>query len=260
MRMCDAFGVPLVVLGGRARLPAGGRPGVGRRGPPGAPSCCTRSPRSTVPRVTLVTRKSYGGAYIAMNSRALGVDQGLRLAGRGDLGDGRGRGRAESCTGGPWPPRPPGGAGTSWEAQLAAEHERESWRCWCGPLEIGVIDEVIEACEDQAGRSASGDRRRRQPRRGPPRQHPAIGIDLAGTARLLAWALIGLRSNAPLLPRPSAIFEVLCDPQGHVAIDSSGMLQLVGDGESWSCAVGDTLRGAHGPRGAERLSRSASTT
>ena len=24
---------------------------------------------------------------------------------------------------------------------------------------------------------------------------------------------------------PEAIFEVLCDPQGHVAIDSSGMLQ-----------------------------------
>jgi len=28
---------------------------------------------ASVPRVTLVTRKSYGGAYIAMNSRALGA-------------------------------------------------------------------------------------------------------------------------------------------------------------------------------------------
>jgi len=28
---------------------------------------------AVVPRVTLVTRKSYGGAYIAMNSRALGA-------------------------------------------------------------------------------------------------------------------------------------------------------------------------------------------
>ena len=28
---------------------------------------------ATVPRVTLVTRKSYGGAYIAMNSRSLGA-------------------------------------------------------------------------------------------------------------------------------------------------------------------------------------------
>ena len=36
-----------------------------------APSCCTRSASATVPRVTLVTRKIYGGAYIAMNSRSL---------------------------------------------------------------------------------------------------------------------------------------------------------------------------------------------
>ena len=28
---------------------------------------------ATVPRVTLVTRKAYGGAYIAMNSRSLGA-------------------------------------------------------------------------------------------------------------------------------------------------------------------------------------------
>jgi hypothetical protein len=38
---------------------------------------------------------------------------------------------------------------------------------------------------------------------------------------------------------PSAIFEVLCDPQGHVAIDSSGMLQSA-DGEP-AGAVGDTF-------------------
>ena len=38
-----------------------------------APSCCTRSPSASCPRVTLVTRKAYGGAYIAMNSRALGA-------------------------------------------------------------------------------------------------------------------------------------------------------------------------------------------
>jgi hypothetical protein len=38
---------------------------------------------------------------------------------------------------------------------------------------------------------------------------------------------------------PSAIFRVLCDPQGHVAIDSSGMLQSA-DGEPVS-AVGDSF-------------------
>jgi hypothetical protein len=38
---------------------------------------------------------------------------------------------------------------------------------------------------------------------------------------------------------PAAIFRVLCDPQGHVAIDSAGML-MSADGEPVS-AVGDTF-------------------
>src|SRR5215468_10187404 len=72
VRMCDAFGVPLVVL---VDVP-GYLPGVGqewdgvvRRGA----KLLHAFAEATVPRVTLVTRKSYGGAYIAMNSRALGA-------------------------------------------------------------------------------------------------------------------------------------------------------------------------------------------
>jgi Polyketide cyclase / dehydrase and lipid transport len=38
---------------------------------------------------------------------------------------------------------------------------------------------------------------------------------------------------------PAAIFAILCDPQGHVAIDSSGMLQSA-DGRPVT-AVGDTF-------------------
>jgi hypothetical protein len=38
---------------------------------------------------------------------------------------------------------------------------------------------------------------------------------------------------------PSTIFKVLADPKGHVAIDSSGMLQS-STGEP-AAAVGDTL-------------------
>lgn len=38
---------------------------------------------------------------------------------------------------------------------------------------------------------------------------------------------------------PAAIFKVLCDPQGHVAIDSSGMLQSA-EGEPVA-AVGDSF-------------------
>src|SRR5213596_3878920 len=71
-RMCDAFGVPLVML---VDVP-GYLPGVGqewdgvvRRGA----KLLHAFAESVVPRVTLVTRKAYGGAYIAMNSRALGA-------------------------------------------------------------------------------------------------------------------------------------------------------------------------------------------
>jgi acetyl-CoA/propionyl-CoA carboxylase carboxyl transferase subunit len=72
VRMCDAFGVPLVVL---VDVP-GYLPGVGqewdgvvRRGA----KLLHAFAEAVVPRVTLVTRKAYGGAYIAMNSRSLGA-------------------------------------------------------------------------------------------------------------------------------------------------------------------------------------------
>ncbi|MEV4410640.1 carboxyl transferase domain-containing protein [Catellatospora sp. NPDC049609] len=73
VRMCDAYGVPLVVL---VDVP-GYLPGVSqetsgvlRRGAKllHAFAACQ------VPRVTLITRKAFGGAFIAMNSRSLGAD------------------------------------------------------------------------------------------------------------------------------------------------------------------------------------------
>jgi acetyl-CoA/propionyl-CoA carboxylase carboxyl transferase subunit len=72
VRMCDAFGVPLVVL---VDVP-GYLPGVDqewggvvRRGA----KLLYAFAEATVPRVTVITRKAYGGAYIAMNSRSLGA-------------------------------------------------------------------------------------------------------------------------------------------------------------------------------------------
>ena len=72
VRMCDAFGVPMVVL---VDVP-GYLPGVDqewsgvvRRGA----KLLHAFAEAVVPRVTLMTRKSYGGAYIAMNSRSLGA-------------------------------------------------------------------------------------------------------------------------------------------------------------------------------------------
>ncbi len=46
---------------------------------------------AVVPRVTLVTRKAYGGAYIAMNSRSLGATAVFAWPQRGDRGHGRQR-------------------------------------------------------------------------------------------------------------------------------------------------------------------------
>ncbi len=72
VRMCDAFGVPMLVL---VDVP-GYLPGVGqewdgvvRRGA----KLLHAFAEAIVPRITLVTRKAFGGAYIAMNSRSLGA-------------------------------------------------------------------------------------------------------------------------------------------------------------------------------------------
>jgi acetyl-CoA/propionyl-CoA carboxylase carboxyl transferase subunit len=72
VRMCDAFGIPLiVVVDVPGYLPGVGQEwdGVVRRGA----KLLHAFAECRVPRVTLVTRKAYGGAYIAMNSRSLGA-------------------------------------------------------------------------------------------------------------------------------------------------------------------------------------------
>jgi acetyl-CoA/propionyl-CoA carboxylase carboxyl transferase subunit len=139
VRMCDAFGVPLVVL---VDVP-GYLPGVGqewdgvvRRGA----KLLHAFAECTVPRVTLIIRKSYGGAYIAMNSRALGATRvlawpdaqvavmgavaAIRVLHRRVLAEVPAEQRQEA------------------EAQLAAEHEKEAGGL-PQAMELGVIDEVI---------------------------------------------------------------------------------------------------------------------
>jgi acetyl-CoA/propionyl-CoA carboxylase carboxyl transferase subunit len=72
VRMCDSLGVPLVVLVDvPGYLPGLGQEwdGVVRRGA----KLLHAFAEAVVPRVTLVTRKAYGGAYIAMNSHSLGA-------------------------------------------------------------------------------------------------------------------------------------------------------------------------------------------
>ncbi|SEP18364.1 acetyl-CoA/propionyl-CoA carboxylase carboxyl transferase subunit [Trujillonella endophytica] len=140
VRMCDAFGVPLVVL---VDVP-GYLPGVGqewdgvvRRGA----KLLHAFAEAVVPRVTLVTRKSYGGAYIAMNSRSLGATAvfawpGAEVAVMG----------AKAAVGilhrkklAAVPPA----EREALHAQLAEEHERIAGGV-NRALEIGVVDEVVE--------------------------------------------------------------------------------------------------------------------
>ncbi|MEE1929380.1 acyl-CoA carboxylase subunit beta [Streptomyces sp. TRM 70351] len=73
---CDAFNIPLVTL---VDVP-GFLPGVGqehggviRRGAKLLYAYCN----ATVPRVQLILRKAYGGAYIVMDSRSIGADLSL---------------------------------------------------------------------------------------------------------------------------------------------------------------------------------------
>ena len=140
VRMCDAFGVPLVVL---VDVP-GYLPGVGqewdgvvRRGA----KLLHAFAEATVPRITLVIRKVYGGAYIAMNSRALGATKvfawpGAEVAVMGPVAAIRILHRRTLAD---VPPEKLHEV----EADLAAEHQREA-----GGLEraqaLGVIDEIIE--------------------------------------------------------------------------------------------------------------------
>ncbi|HEX7535843.1 MAG TPA: carboxyl transferase domain-containing protein [Dermatophilaceae bacterium] len=140
VRMCDALGVPLIVL---VDVP-GYLPGVGqewdgvvRRGA----KLLHAFAEATVPRVTLVTRKAYGGAYLAMNSRSLGATRvfawptatvavmgsvaAVRILHRRRLAEVAEEDRAQV------------------ENELAAEHDVLSGGL-SRAIEIDVVDEIIE--------------------------------------------------------------------------------------------------------------------
>ena len=74
IRTCDAFNIPLVTLSDTA----GYLPGVGQEHGGvirhGAKLLYAYS-EATVPKLTVIVRKAYGGAYIAMCSKHLGADQ-----------------------------------------------------------------------------------------------------------------------------------------------------------------------------------------
>jgi acetyl-CoA/propionyl-CoA carboxylase carboxyl transferase subunit len=74
VRLCDSFGLPLVVVVDVPGYLPGSRQeneGIVRRGA----KLLHAFAAADVPRFTIITRKAYGGAYIAMNSRSLGASK-----------------------------------------------------------------------------------------------------------------------------------------------------------------------------------------
>jgi acetyl-CoA/propionyl-CoA carboxylase carboxyl transferase subunit len=141
--MCDAFGVPLVVL---VDVP-GYLPGVGqewdgivRRGA----KLLHAFGEAVVPRVTLVTRKTYGGAYIAMNSRALGATRVFAWPGAevAVMGASAAVGILHRKKLAAAPP----GEREALHARLAEEHERIAGGVGRA-MEIGVVDELIDPAD-----------------------------------------------------------------------------------------------------------------
>jgi acetyl-CoA/propionyl-CoA carboxylase carboxyl transferase subunit len=169
VRMCDAFGVPMVVI---VDVP-GYLPGVGqewdgvvRRGA----KLLHAFAESTVPRVTLVTRKAYGGAYIAMNSRSLGATRvfawpGAEVAVMGAVAAVRILHRRRLA-------EVPEDVRGQVEQELAVEHEQLA-----GGLsraqEIGVVDELVEP---KKTRSAIANAIRNAPEYGRRGQHGNIPL------------------------------------------------------------------------------------
>jgi acetyl-CoA/propionyl-CoA carboxylase carboxyl transferase subunit len=143
VRMCDAFGVPLLVLVDVPGYLPGVRQeweGVVRRGA----KLLHAFAGTAVPRVTMITRKSYGGAYIAMNSRSLGAtavfawpEAQIAVMGAASAVEILHRKKLAAA-----PPEERDGL----REVLVVEHERIA-----GGVDraraIGAVDEVIEPCD-----------------------------------------------------------------------------------------------------------------
>ena len=139
VRTCDAFGIPLIIIADvQGFLPGAGQEweGAVRRGA----KLLHAFGEAVVPRVTLITRRAYGGAYVAMNSKALGATRvfawpdaevsvmgavaAVRVLHRRILAD------------------LPIEQRESMELELAAEHEKISGGV-VRAIEIGAVDEMV---------------------------------------------------------------------------------------------------------------------
>ena len=170
VRLCDAFGIPLVVV---VDVP-GYLPGVDqewggvvRRGA----KLLHAFGEATVPRVTLVTRKIYGGAYIAMNSRSLNAtkvfawpDAEVAVMGaKAAVGILHKKKLAAA----------PEHEREALHEELAAEHERIAGGV-DSAIEIGVVDEKIDPAHTRSKLTQALAEAPAAPR--PAQEHPAVSL------------------------------------------------------------------------------------
>jgi acetyl-CoA/propionyl-CoA carboxylase carboxyl transferase subunit len=151
VRTCDAFGIPMIVIADvTGFLPGPGQEweGAVRRGA----KLLHAFAESVVPRVTLITRRAFGGAYVAMNSKSLGATRtfawptaevsvmgavaAVRVLHRRILAE------------------LPEDQRAGMELELAAEHDRISGGIERA-VEIGAVDEVISPQETRRALAAA---------------------------------------------------------------------------------------------------------
>jgi acetyl-CoA/propionyl-CoA carboxylase carboxyl transferase subunit len=140
VRTCDAFGIPLIVIADvTGFLPGAGQEweGAVRRGA----KLLHAFGEAVVPRVTLITRRAYGGAFVAMNAKSLGATRvfawpGAEVSVMGAVAAVRVLHRRILAD-------LPQEQREAMELELAAEHEKVSGGV-ARAVEIGAVDEIIE--------------------------------------------------------------------------------------------------------------------
>ena len=169
VRTCDAFNIPLVAfVDVPGFLPGTDQElgGIIRHGAKLLYAFC----EATVPRIQVITRKAFGGAYVVMNSKSIGADLALawpsaELSVMGPLGVVEILNRRELDEAGPQG----GTARSRMRSSLAEDYAERFANPWAA-AEQGIVDAVIEPTQTRAAvarglamlRSKRGDGPRRK--------------------------------------------------------------------------------------------------
>ena len=171
MRFCDCFNIPLVTFVDVPGFLPGTDQEYGGIIKHGAKLLYAFA-EATVPKVTVITRKAYGGAYDVMASQAHPRRRQLRLPHGGDRGDGpRGRGQHRL------PQRAREGDGPRRRARAASSPSTaKSSPIPYKAAELGYIDEVIRPSRPARSWSARCEMLKDKRQENPPRKHGNIPL------------------------------------------------------------------------------------